>query len=104
EPVGDVLAQYRRRKRPETFAVLDLEVERFLHGWRPWIAKDRSGAERARSELHASLEPANRLTGSECLSGGINQNIVLANGEFRAHSVQPTLDFGLIESWAEIGA
>ena len=61
EPVGDVLAQDRRRERPERLAVLDLEVQQLLHRRRARVAEDRAAAERARSELHPALEPADRL-------------------------------------------
>ncbi len=61
EPVGDVLAQHRRREGPEALAVLDLEVQRLLHRRRARIAEDRARPERARAELHAALHPADRL-------------------------------------------
>ena len=32
KPIGDVLAQNRRRERAERLAIFDLEVEHFLHG------------------------------------------------------------------------
>ena len=68
EPVGDVFAQHRGRERPERFAILDLEIERRLHRGRARIAEDRAGAERARSEFHAPLEPADRLAVGEALA------------------------------------
>ncbi len=65
EPVGDVLAQHRRRERPEGLAVLDLQVEHLLHRRRARVAEDRAAAERARAELHAALEPADGLAVGE---------------------------------------
>jgi hypothetical protein len=53
-----MLAKHGWRKGPEAFAELDLQVHHLLRLWRSRIAKDRSGAECARSEFHPSLEPA----------------------------------------------
>src|SRR5262245_30253251 len=61
EILRDVFRQHRGRERPERLAVLDLEVERLLHARRARVAEDRARAERARAELHAALEPAERL-------------------------------------------
>ena len=52
-------------KGRKTLAVLDLEVQHRLHGRRARIAEDRASAERARAELHAALEPADRLSVDE---------------------------------------
>ena len=65
EPFGDVLAQHRRRERPERFAELDLEVHHRLHLRRPGIADDRAAAERARAELHPALQQADDLFGCQ---------------------------------------
>ena len=54
-------AQHRRSERPKGFAVLHLQVEYGLHARRSRVAQDRSGAERARAELHAPLKPAHAL-------------------------------------------
>ncbi len=65
EPLGQVLAQHRGREGAKRFTVLDLEVERPLHGRGTRIAQDRARAQGARPELHAPLEPADRPAGRE---------------------------------------
>ena len=61
EPLVDVLAQHRRRERPERLAELDLQVHHRLHLRRPRVADDRAAAERARAELHPALKQADDL-------------------------------------------
>ena len=68
-----MFAHYRRRERAKTFPVFNLEVEIALHGRRPWIAQDRAGAERAWSELHATLKPTTRLLA--CEASAVDSNI-----------------------------
>src|SRR5687767_3989744 len=58
EEVRDALPQHARREGPEAFAELDLDVHLRLHARAARIAKDAAGAERARAELHATIEPA----------------------------------------------
>ena len=104
EPVGDILAQHRRRERPETLAVLDLEVEVLLHRGRARIAEDRARAERARAELHAALEPADGLFVGQRLRGRLDHRGFVEHREFRAGRGQPALDLFLRIMRAEIGA
>ncbi len=61
EPVRDLLAQDRRRKGTERFAKLDLQVQHRLHLGRSRVGDNRAAAERARTELHASLQQADHL-------------------------------------------
>src|SRR5262249_22846691 len=58
EIAGHALSKYARREGPERFAELDLLIHRRLHGLGASIAKDAARAQRPRTELHPSLEPA----------------------------------------------
>ena len=73
EPVGDVLAQHRRRERPERFAELDLQVHHRLHLRRPRVAEDRPSPERARPELHAALQQPDDLLLREMRGDDVGQ-------------------------------
>src|SRR3954468_14713902 len=57
KPLGGFIFEHRRRDRPEILAVLDL-IQALLHVRLKGERKDGGGAERARPELHAALEPA----------------------------------------------
>ena len=46
EPVGDVLAQHRRRERPKALAILDLQIE-VASAW--WASADRRGSSARRA-------------------------------------------------------
>src|SRR5690606_23977707 len=50
-----------RRERPEPLAELDLDVHVGLHLRAAGIAEDAATPERARTELHPSVEPADDL-------------------------------------------
>ena len=73
EIVGDVLAQDRGREGAEALAVLDLEIEPLLHLGIARIAEDRAGAERARPELHAALEPADGMARFQRVAGALDR-------------------------------
>ena len=55
------LHKHGRRERPKWFTMLDLGVQRVLHRRIGRIGEDAACAERAWSELHASMEPADYL-------------------------------------------
>ena len=65
EPVGHVLAQHRRRERPERLAELDLQVHLGLHLGRARVADDGPTAQGPRAEFHAALHQADDLLGRE---------------------------------------
>ena len=75
-----------------------------LHGRRAGVAQDRARAERARPELHASLEPADRLLLDQRVHGEIDHVIVGDDVEHRAGAAEPALDLALREGRAEIRA
>ena len=62
-----LLLEHAGRERPVGLAVLDPLVEDVLHVGAPRIGDDRSVAERARTELHPALEPADHLAGGDRL-------------------------------------
>ena len=84
-----------RCERPETFAVFDLEVELLLHGRGARIAEDRTRAERARAELHAALEPSDRLLRGEGIGCFLDHLRLGHRGEARAGRREPLLGLGL---------
>ena len=84
EPGRDVLPQHRRRERPKGFAELDLEVQQPLHRRGSRIAEDRPRAERARSELHPALVPADRQAGRQRPGTAIDEFRVVENFEPRS--------------------
>src|SRR5262249_16414897 len=90
------------RERAKTLAILDLEIEVLLHGRRTGIAEDRARAERTRTELHASLEPADRELVGKRLRRGLDHVGFVEHSEMRARCGQPPLDVGLRELWPEI--
>ena len=95
EPVGEILAQDRRREWTERLAVLDLEVQELLHRRRARVAEDRAAAERARPEFHAALEPAHRLAGGERVDGFIEHRIARHDAKPRACGAQAPHDLVL---------
>src|SRR6185295_7061321 len=88
---------------PEGFAVLYLEVEHRLHGRRARVAQDRAGAQRARAELHAPLEPPDRLAFGERGGGHVKEFALAENLERRAHATEPLLEVRLRELRAKVG-
>ena len=104
EPVAHVFAQHRRRERPERLAVLHLQVEHLLHARRARIAQDGPGAERARAELHAPLEPAQRLLRDQRIGRLRDHAGIVNHAEPGARRPQALLDFDLLELRAEVGA
>src|SRR5215470_8273169 len=57
--VADPLGQDRRSEWPEWFALLDPLIQYVFHIGAPRVDDDRAIAQRARSEFHSALEPAN---------------------------------------------
>src|SRR6185312_4833058 len=92
EPLGHVLAQHRRCEGAEALAELDLEIEQLLHGRRARVAEDRACAERARSELHATLEPADGLALDEGADDAVEKSLVIERLEIRANRREPAPD------------
>jgi hypothetical protein len=92
EPVGDVFAKDRRREGSKGLAVLDLEVQHRLHRRRAWVAEDGAGAERARPELHAPLEPADGLAGDERVGRCAQELGVAQHREASADAREALLD------------
>src|SRR5262249_59079010 len=68
-----------------------------LHRWRAWIAEDRPGAESARSELHASLEPADGVAADECIDRFVDERHVTQQREPSTDGAQTSLDVLLSE-------
>src|SRR5205085_9291796 len=75
--------KHRGRERAERLAVLHLEVEGLLHRRRARVAQDRARTERARAELHAALEPAERLAFGERPRAGVDHALVVERPENR---------------------
>ena len=73
EPVGDIFCQYGRREGTEAFPIFDLQIERPLHFAVARVAENGAVAERARSELHAALEPADGTAIGERLRRPLEQ-------------------------------
>src|SRR2546422_11756612 len=57
------LPQDTRRKGPEAFAELDLQVHYFLHLWRPGVADNRTRPQRPRPEFHPATKPTDHFLG-----------------------------------------
>src|SRR5262249_13915281 len=104
EILRDVLAQHRRRKRSEGFAVLDLEVQRLLHGGRARVAQDRTAAQRARAELHAALHPAARLGVGQRLRGVLDRLVSVQADQLATDGFQAPCDLVVGIFRAEIAA
>src|SRR5688572_25904568 len=104
EPLRRIIGKHRRREGTERLAVLDFQVERLLHRRRARVAEDRARAERARAELHAALEPAERPALGERLGALLDQLLIAVHLEHRAGAAQPLLDIGLRELRPEIAA
>src|SRR5689334_5948242 len=66
----------RRAKWPEWFAMLDAAVQNILHFFTPRISEDAAVAERARSELHSALKPADDLGVGDLLCRPGNQIVL----------------------------
>ena len=56
--------------------MLDLEVERLLHGGRTRVRQDRPVAEGARPKFHPALKPAHGLARDQCGHRGIDQRLI----------------------------
>ena len=95
EPIGNILAQHRGRKRPEGLAVFDLEVEHRLHGRRARVTKDGAPAKRARAELHSPLEPAQRAAPGKITGTSGKQSLVSERVKHRTRGLEPRFDIGL---------
>src|SRR6185503_18070754 len=67
EPLVHAFAQHARRKWPESFAKLDLDVHVRLHARIAWVAEDTAATERARAKLHPAVEPADDRAARENL-------------------------------------
>src|SRR5262249_38731048 len=104
EPVGDALAQDRRGEGAEAFAILNFEIERFLHCGRAWIAEDRTIAERAGPKFHPSLMPADRLSACKRGCRFVYKALIICDIINRAYSAKPLLDISLRIGGAEKGA
>src|SRR4051812_14376635 len=84
EVLRRVFRQHRGREWTEGLAVLHLQVELLLHAGRARITEDRAGAECARAELHASLEPPERLALGERLGARGDHLLFVEHFEHRA--------------------
>src|ERR1700730_8257764 len=60
--VGDILFQDRRRERPESFPILDLKIQFFLHLRVPCVPQDAAITQSTRAEFHSPLKPANDIS------------------------------------------
>ena len=65
EVVADAIVGHARSERPEALPVFDLQIHHLLHLRASWIAEDAARAQRARTELHAPVEPAEHLLGRQ---------------------------------------
>jgi hypothetical protein len=104
EPLAQVLAQHARRERTEALAILDLQIEHRLHARRARIAEDAAGTERARTELHAALEPADDPLRREQASSTLEQLVARQALVDRAQAAQRRLDGVVVERRPEVGA
>src|SRR5262249_16911144 len=99
-----VFGKNGRREWAEALAVLDLEVERLLHRRRAGVAEDRAAAERARAELHAALEPADRLPLRQPVRAGGDQARGVERFEHRARLGELALDLLQAELRSQVAA
>ena len=76
-PLAGSLGEDRRRERAKRLAVLDARVEDVLHVVASRVGDDRAVAERARAELHPSLEPAHDLARGDVLGDRAEQRVVV---------------------------
>src|SRR6266540_2780744 len=76
-PLARLIGEYRRRERTKPLAVLDPRVEDVLHVGPARVGDDRAVAERARSELHPPLEPADDVAGRDSLGDGAEERVVV---------------------------
>src|SRR5512146_2347279 len=65
--VGHSFPQDRRRKRPERFAILDLEIHHGLHFGISRVPENTAPSERPWSEFHTPLEPSHYFSLSQFL-------------------------------------
>src|SRR5262249_24717005 len=93
--------QYRRRERPKALAIFHLQIEVTLHGWRAGVAQDRARAERAWTELHATLEPADRLLISKRGDRFRDHFVFAQHREPRARSKESLFDLCLGKAWPQ---
>ena len=56
-----------RRKRTEGLALLDPRIDQVAHLRSPRVGEDGASAERARTELHAPVKPADHLASLEAI-------------------------------------
>src|SRR5213078_1012795 len=68
------------------------------------IADDRARPQRARAELHAALEPAERLALSHCFRTGADELTIVQCFEHGARGAQPALDLVVRELRPEVAA
>src|SRR5262249_23653905 len=87
----------------EALPVFDLEVEVLLHGGTARIAEDRTVAERAGSEFHAALEPANGFTAGQSLGGRVEHIVARHGGKTRADGGQKPVNVHLVQLRTEVG-
>src|ERR1700687_5093122 len=84
--------------------MLYLEIQDGLHRGGTGVTEDRARSQGARAELHAPLEPADRLAVHESADRGGDQPRVVGDGEGGAECRQPLFDIFLGKRGTEVGA
>ena len=98
EPFGNVLVEHRRRKTPKGFSIHHFRVEGRLH-----FRGMRIVAERTRTGLQASLEPAERLPVSEIAGASLDRCTVIEPDDARRCNCEPYGTFVIARGGTETG-
>ena len=101
EPFVGMFGKDARRERPKVFAVLDPAIEDGPRIGPAGIGKQRPVAERARSELHAALKPADDIAVGDHV-GGVAGG-VLASPRRETGRLDGSQNLSLVELRTEIG-
>src|SRR4029077_3172643 len=92
----------RRRKGTKALAAFDLQVEGHLHFRRTRVTEDRARAERARTELHSTLEPTHDPLRRKGPRSRLDHFVLAEYGELCPRRGQSPLDLRLREAGTEI--
>ena len=100
-----VLAKDARRKRTEGLPELDADVHLLLHARRARVADDAAAAQRARTELHAALEPSDDLLVRHQARHPFQQSVLVGHVFVGgAHGVEEQADVVVRKRGTEQGA
>src|SRR5262249_27475294 len=99
----NILFQNRRSERAETFAILDLQVQLFLHLRISRIPQNASTSQSAGAELHAPLKPADYISlGDFRRHVGSEFGEILEVGCFGVILLQGAANFGIGELRSQV--